>query len=101
MRDKGKATAGSIAAEIQRATLRLERMVILRGERAADDCSFACLPYQYDIMVAAQKVGHAKDRALAAYGGPRAAVYPYVVGRALRDANAAITRAYPLFPYMR
>lgn len=99
--DKAKAKAGSIAAELQRATLRLERMVILRGARAADDCSFACLPYQYDIMVAARKVGHAKDRAFTAYGTPRSATYPPAVERALRDANSAITRAYPLFPYVR
>jgi hypothetical protein len=99
--DKAKAKAGSIAAELQRATLRLERMVILRGARAADDCSFACLPYQYDIMVAARKVGHAKDRAFTVYGTPRSATYPPTVQRALHDANAAITLAYPLFPYVR
>jgi hypothetical protein len=93
---KAKAKADSIAAEIQRATLQLERMVALRGERAADNCSFACLPYQYDIMAAAQKVGHAKDRAFTTYGTPRSATYPPAVERALLDANAAITRAYPL-----
>lgn len=106
MKDKAKAKAGSIAAEIQRATVRLERMVILRGERAADKSSLAGAPHQYDIMAAAQKVGYAKDRAYRTYGaysplgGPRPAAYPHNVRRALRDANAAITRAHPLFEDM-
>lgn len=100
MKDKAKAKAGSIAAEIRRSTLRLDRAVALNGARAADKSSFAGAPYAADILLAAERVGHAKDRALAAYGGPRTAVYPYVVGRALRDANAAITRAHPLFEDM-
>jgi hypothetical protein len=92
MRDKAKATAGSLAAEIRRATLRLERTVILRGELALCPVNMARSQYQGDILGRACALEDAKNRATR--WEKKAGLRAHVITQAMRAANAAITRAF-------
>jgi hypothetical protein len=86
-----KATAGHLAADIRRAAARLDRVVILWGSPGVPVGSAPWWPH---IERACSGVVWAKQRALRweKRGGHARCL---VITRALRDANASITRAGP------
>lgn len=80
-----KATAGHMAADIRRATARLDRAVILHRDDAAH--------WWPHIEQACSGVVWAKDRAWR--WERRTGGRWYSITQAMRDANASITRAAP------
>ena len=96
MRDRAKATAGSLAAQIRRATLRLERMVILRGELVGyglrqEERERA----QGDILGAAEALDRALERAY--HWERKTGRRSPVIDQAIRGADAVDARAFPYY----
>jgi hypothetical protein len=92
---KDKAKIGDYAARIRRATARLERMVILKGSRAAETGTMSGAPYRWAIQDAGEGVMAAVRRAQRKLGAGWTG--HAVIAQAVRAANAEFTRARPLF----
>jgi hypothetical protein len=88
-----KATAGHLAADIRRAVARLDRAVILWGERALEDGDFSGAVFAFHIQRRTDAVTMAKDRAWR--WERRTGGRLHSITQAMRDANASITRAAP------
>lgn len=94
MKDRRKAKIGDLAARIRRATARLERTVARLGRHAEDD-QMGGWPYRYKIQDAGEGVMAAVRRAQRKLGAGWTG--HAVISNAVRAANAAFTRARPLF----
>jgi hypothetical protein len=94
--DFDKATAGHLAADIRRAVARLDRAVILWGQRALEDGDWSGAAAAALIQRRCDALVWAKERAwrwsaLKSEADRR----PIAVVLAMRIANASITRATP------
>lgn len=90
-----EAKAGHLAADIRRAAARLDRAVILWGQRALEDGDWSGAAFAALIQRRSDAVVWAKERAWWASLDSQPPELPRVVMRAYRDANASITRAEP------
>jgi hypothetical protein len=93
--DFDKATAGHLAADIRRAVARLDRAVILWGQRALEDGDWSGAAAAALIQRRCDALVWAKERAWRWTKWAVTDRWPASIVMAMTGANASITRAAP------